>query len=389
MPAPVAPAPVSKHSSAPAEFAHDPHDTAHKIAVLSVVLTPFLGLIAAVFLAWGKGVDPLSLWLFGIFSAATILGVTIGFHRLFTHKSFKTHDSIKLLFGIAGSASWEGSALEWVTEHRHHHKHSDSEQDNHSPKFGVLRSHVGWLFRKTAEEQYTKYGKDLTDDRLFMFISRTFLLWAFLGLLAPAAIGLLATGTWKGALLGFLWGGLVRVFFVHHVTWSVNSICHMFGSRAFKSDDDSRNNVLVGLLAFGEGWHNNHHAFQTSARHGLFWWQLDVSYLLIKTMEVSGLVWDVKVPKAPDIQARLLQPAQFPELQVAAKTVAEEAAYAAHVANNAAHPHDFSALKRVVPAAAAIAVATATASQAVLPRRAEGAAIHRDLSGLTHDSAKK
>lgn len=392
MSAPVSPvASASKApSSAKAELAHahDSTDTAHKLGVLAVVVTPFVGLIVAIYLAWGRGIDPLSLSLFAAFSVITILGVTVGFHRLFTHKSFKTHDSIKLLLGIAGSASWEGDALEWVTEHRHHHKHSDTEHDNHSPKFGFLRSHIGWLFRKSDRSQLTRYGKDLLDDRLFMFISRTFLLWAMLGLIAPGVIGWLATGTMYGAFLGFLWGGLVRVLFVHHVTWSVNSICHTFGSRHFRSDDDSRNNVLVGILALGEGWHNNHHAFQTSARHGLFWWQIDVSYILIKSLSVLGLTWDIKVPKVEDMKARMIDTSRNLTFQVVPKSVAEEAAYAAHVASTA-HAHDFSSLKKVVPAAAAIAVATATAAQATLPKKADAPAIQRDLTELAHNLTGK
>ena len=358
-------------------------DTKHKIAVLAVVVLPFIGLIVAIILAWGSGVDALSLGLFAAFSIATILGVTVGYHRYFTHKSFKTRDWIKFLLGVAGSASWEGDALEWVAEHRHHHKYSDTEDDHHSPHYGFFKSHVGWLFTKTDPKQYARYAPELMDDPLFMFITRNFLLWATLGLLLPAAIGWAATGTVKGAFLGFLWGGLVRVLFVHHVTWSVNSICHTFGSKNFRSDDDSRNNVVVGILALGEGWHNNHHAFQTSARHGLFWWQIDFSYILIKSLEFCGLVWDVKVPKQEDVAAKRLSSASTGKVAVAPKSMAEEAAYAAQSAGGTPDgrgDYSYGTLKRVVPTAAAFAVATTAASQASVPKKAEDPATHRNVT---------
>ena len=202
----------------------------------------------------------------------------------------------------------------WVAWHRRHHQHSDDEGDPHSPHthghdglkgtlVGLFHSHVGWMLYPT-NWNYARYVGDLRKDKLLRRINDSFFLWVGLGLLAPAVLGGLITMTWTGALLGFLWGGLVRLLLVHHVTWSVNSICHLWGAREFKSQDESRNNVIVGVLGMGEGWHNTHHAFPTSARHGLSWWQVDVSYLVIKFLSLIGLAWNVKVPTAQAIAAK-------------------------------------------------------------------------------------
>ena len=242
------------------------------------------------------------------------LGVTVGFHRLFTHKSFETIRPLKVLFAIMGSMSLQGSLLKWVAVHRRHHQHSDKPDDPHSPHgsgdgvWGVLtgfwQAHVGWLFLAHPPE-LDRYVRDISADRSLRVVSNLFGVWVLLGLLIPTVLGGLLTRYVDGALLGFIWGGLVRMFLVHHVTWSINSVCHLWGTRPYPARDQSRNNFIFGVLALGEGWHNNHHAFPTSARHGLRWWQIDLSYMVIRTLSILGLAWRVRVPSAETvIQAR-------------------------------------------------------------------------------------
>jgi len=281
------------------------------------IIVPFLGLLAAVLLIWDTPFSWLNLSLFlgGYF--LTALGITIGYHRLFTHKSFKTNAVMKAIMGVLGSMTVEGPILEWVSTHRRHHQHTDRPDDPHSPHMhgstfvdlmkGLLHAHFGWFFSKApTRDVMDRYVPDLLADRVTSFISRSFGLWAVLGLVIPAAIGLAVTHTWWGAFMALLWGGLMRVFFVHHVTWSVNSVCHLWGRQSFNTHDESRNNAIFGVLAMGEGWHNNHHAFPTSARHGLDWWQLDVSYLIIRLMSLLGLAKDVKVPLPERVEAKRL-----------------------------------------------------------------------------------
>jgi stearoyl-CoA desaturase (delta-9 desaturase) len=162
---------------------------------------------------------------------------------------------------------------------------------------------MGWLLQPDSPNLH-RYVGDLLRDRVLRVISATFPLWVVLGLIIPTALGGLISGTWKGAFLGFLWGGMARVFFVHHLTWSINSACHIWGRRPFRSKDESRNNVVFGVLAFGEGWHNNHHAFPTSARHGLSWWQIDLTWYVIRLMEIMGMAWKVRLPAPEMVAAR-------------------------------------------------------------------------------------
>ena len=282
---------------------------------LAVVILPFLGLVTAIVLAWGPGwFDWLHLGLLLGMYLLSAVGVTVGYHRLFTHRSFETFRPIKFILALLGGMAVEGPLLKWVAQHRRHHQHSDAEDDPHSPHmhggglFGTLagfwHAHVGWLF-KPDTPNLSRYVGDLAPDGLLRRMSELFPLWAALGFLIPAAIAGIVTRSWTGALLGFLWGGLVRVFFVHHITWSINSVCHLWGYRSFRSHDESRNNVVFGVIGMGEGWHNNHHAFPTSARHGLRWWEFDASYLIIRGMELVGLAWKVKVPSAEAINAKL------------------------------------------------------------------------------------
>lgn len=287
---------------------------AERIATAIAVFLPFVGIIVAIWGFWGWGFTWVELVLMAAMYLATGFGITIGYHRLFTHRSFETFRIVQFVFAVLGSMSVQGPVLRWVANHRCHHQYSDQQKDPHSPHrygggfLGVLagwwHSHIGWMFAPGPVDLH-RYVGDFSEDRMVRGVDRFFGLWVLLGLLIPAAAGGLITGTWFGAFLGFLWGGLVRVFLVHHVTWSINSICHLWGRRPFNCNDESRNNGLCGLLALGEGWHNNHHAFPLSARHGLRWWQFDASYLVIRTMKRLGLAWRVQLPSADAIAHRL------------------------------------------------------------------------------------
>ncbi|SRR5579883_1507088 len=263
--------------------------TANRYVVLVFVVVPFLATLFAIWLLWQRAVHWSDLILLVGGYTLVILGVGMGFHRMLTHRSFRPHPVVKVLLLLLGSMALEGPALEWAATHLKHHAHADQEGDPHSPAEGLFHAHIGWVLRKFSNDPNI-YCRSLTTDPIVRFMSRTFALWVVLSLVIPFAIG-----GWSG----LLWGGLVRIFLVHHVTWSVNSICHTFGRRAFETRDRSRNEWIIGLLAFGEGWHNNHHAFPRSAFHGLHWWQLDLSGSLIWLLERLGLVQEVyRVPLA-------------------------------------------------------------------------------------------
>lgn len=285
-----------------------------RVVTLLAVCIPFLGLAAAIVLLWGWGFSWVHLGILLGMYLLTGLGITVGYHRLFTHRSFETTLPLKFTFAVLGSMALEGPLLKWVAMHRRHHQHSDKVDDPHSPHHhgeglwglvaGAWHAHLGWMFDRDPEN-LLRYAGDLARDRIVRFVSNTWVLWSAVGLIIPTLLGGLITMSWAGALLGFLWGGLARIFLVHHVTWSINSVCHIWGSRPFKSHDHSRNNLIFGVLGMGEGWHNNHHAFPTSARHGLRWWELDLSYWIIRGLESVGWAWKVKVPAAQAIAGRL------------------------------------------------------------------------------------
>jgi stearoyl-CoA desaturase (delta-9 desaturase) len=280
---------------------------------IAAVTIPFAGLIVAIVMLWGVAFDWLYLALFGGMYLLTALGITVGYHRYFTHRSFKAPRPVAAGLAILGSMAVEGPVLQWVATHRRHHQHSDDHDDPHSPHthgsglrgtlLGMWHAHVGWLFR-SHPRGLARYVRDLRQDPLARRMSQLFPLWVVIGLVVPGALGGLLTLSWTGVFLGFIWGGLVRIFFVHHVTWSINSVCHIWGTRPFRCRDESRNNAIFGVLALGEGWHNNHHAFPTSARHGLGWWQIDISYLVIRTMGLVGLASDIRIPSRARIAAR-------------------------------------------------------------------------------------
>ncbi len=280
---------------------------------LALVVIPFAGVVVAIVLLWGIAFNWVHLAILVGMYVATVLGITIGYHRLFSHRSFKTSSPVTVLLAALGSMAVQGPVLNWVADHRKHHQHSDQEHDPHSPHLhgsgfwsaikGMVHSHCGWLFQPVPKDR-NRYIVDFKNDRVARAMNRLFPLWVIIGLLFPALLGGLITMSWTGALLGFLWGGLVRIFLVHHVTWSVNSVCHLWGQKPYNAHDESRNNVIFGVLAMGEGWHNNHHAFPTSARHGLRWWQLDVSYIIIWCMSKVGLAHDLRIPSKERMLAK-------------------------------------------------------------------------------------
>ena len=281
------------------------------------VALPFLGLPLAIWLLWGRGVSLLDLVLLVSLYTLTGLGIGVGYHRLLTHRAFETYRGLRYVWAILGSLALEGSVLPWVAHHRKHHAYSDGSGDPHSPHGhgdglrGTLRglghAHLGWVLFGARQHDRERYLGDLKNDRGMNLISDLFPLFAVLTFVLPGAIGLAVTGSWWGALSGFVWGGLVRVFFLHHVTFSINSICHFMGRRRFATGDESRNVFWLALPSLGEAWHNNHHAFPTSARHGLRAREVDIAGLVIAGMSRLGLAWKV-VAVSPERQVEKVLP---------------------------------------------------------------------------------
>jgi stearoyl-CoA desaturase (delta-9 desaturase) len=280
------------------------HETRDRIITGTVTVIPFLGLGAVAWQAWASVLRFSDLVVFAILYAATGLGVTVGFHRYLTHRSFATSRPVRAVLAVLGSAAIEGPVISWVADHRKHHAFSDRPGDPHSPHVGhgdglrgalrgLAHAHVGWLFLHTQRGAKQRYARDLLDDPVVRFVHRTFVVWVVSGLGAAFALGVAIGGSITTGLTGLLWGGAVRMLVLHHVTYSINSLCHFFGRRRFPTDDESRNLTWLALLSFGESWHNNHHAFPTSASHGLRRWELDISSLVIRGLEAVGLVWDV------------------------------------------------------------------------------------------------
>ncbi|HEV2775253.1 MAG TPA: fatty acid desaturase [Solirubrobacteraceae bacterium] len=277
-----------------------------RIVTGTVTVVPFLLLGVAVWQAWQSLLGWHDVVVFGVMYVLTGLGITVGFHRHFTHRAFATSKPVRATLAILGTAAIEGPITAWVADHRKHHAFSDQFGDPHSPHVdhghglrgalrGLAHAHVGWLFLHTQRGSKQRYAPDLVKDPLIRFIDRTTLWWIALGLAVPFGLGYTLGGTLTAALTGLLWGGAVRVLLLHHVTYSINSLCHFFGRKRFESDDESRNLAWLAPLSFGEAWHNNHHAFPTSAAHGLRWYErmLDPSAIVIGTMERMGLVWNV------------------------------------------------------------------------------------------------
>ena len=279
-------------------------ETLDRVANVAAMTIP-LGLLGfAAWRAWGGALRWSDLVVLAICYSLTGIGITVGFHRLFTHRSFKTGPAVRLILGGLGSAAIEGPLIEWVSNHRMHHRFSDRSGDPHSPHVdhgsgwvgafrGLAHAHLGWLLRATNTACPERYTPDLLADPMLRWIDRTFPLWVLAGLAVPFGLGVALTGTIVGGLTGLLWGGAVRILLLHHATFSVNSLCHFFGRSPFATGDHSRNLAWLALPTLGEAWHNNHHAFPTSARHGLTRWQLDPSAWLISGLERTGLAWDV------------------------------------------------------------------------------------------------
>ena len=281
-----------------------PGERLDRFANAAATVLPFVGLAGVGWQLWGDALHWQDLVVFAVTITIFGLGITVGFHRLFTHRSFQTTRPVRILLAILGSAAVEGPVIEWVAYHRRHHTFSDHEGDPHSPHVGhghgvrgalrgLFYAHVGWVVFSDEQAQEDRYAPDLLGDRAIRLIDRTFVLWVVAGLGVAFGLGIALTGTVAGGLTGLLWGGAIRILVLHHVTFSINSLCHFFGRREYETDDESRNLSWLAPLSFGEAWHNNHHAFPTSAAHGLGRWQFDLSKLVIYGLEKAGLAWDV------------------------------------------------------------------------------------------------
>ena len=279
--------------------------TARTANLLTVVIPPLV-ILACIVVFWNDVVGVHDLVLLAVMYAITGFGVTVGFHRMLTHRSFKTSKPMEYLFAAMGSMAVQGPVINWVADHRKHHAHTDEEGDPHSPHVGqgkgfkgavrgLLHAHVGWLLSEQGRADYKRYARDLIEDRGMRKLNKRFPWLVLAGLLLPAAAGWIITGRFTGALTGLLWGGLVRIFLLHHITWSINSVCHFFGRRRFDVEDHSTNVFWLALPSLGEAWHHNHHAFPRSARHGLGRLErfMDPSAWVIAAMEKLGLVWGV------------------------------------------------------------------------------------------------
>ncbi len=281
---------------------------------------PVISLAFVVWQLWDSFLGWNDIFVFLVMYALTGIGVTVGFHRLFTHRAFRTTPAVRGLLAILGSAAIEGPVISWVADHRKHHAFSDQEGDPHSPHVGhgsgwagavrgLLHAHMGWLFIHTHRGRRTRYTPDLLKDPVVSWVDRTFLLWAIGGLAMAFGLGVLFGGRLRDGLTGLLWGGAVRMLILHHVTYSINSLCHFFGRRRFATSDESRNLAWLAPLSLGEAWHNNHHAFPTAAGHGMERWQIDPSALVIRGLERLGLAWDVVWTSPEQRTSKLASPA--------------------------------------------------------------------------------
>jgi stearoyl-CoA desaturase (delta-9 desaturase) len=291
-------------SPSPADIEPCANERLDRAITGTITAVPVLLLAVAVWQAWNSQLHWNDLVVFAITYIPIGLGVTVGFHRLLTHRSFQTSPFLRGVLAALGTAAIEGPVIAWVANHRKHHAFSDREGDPHSPHVGhgggwkgairgLLHAHVGWLFIHTERAAKQRYARDLMNDPVVRFIDRTTVLWSLLGLAVPFGLGVAIGHSVSAGLTGMLWGGAVRIFVLHHVTYSINSLCHFFGRQRFVTEDESRNLLWLSALSLGEAWHNNHHAFPTSAFHGMRRWELDVSGLTISALERFGLAWDV------------------------------------------------------------------------------------------------
>jgi stearoyl-CoA desaturase (delta-9 desaturase) len=276
---------------------------AQKIGNMIGVALPVVAFVVSIVLLWHEAVGWLDLGVMAALYVLTGLGITVGYHRLLTHRAFQTSKPVQYAFAILGSMAVQGPVLHWVADHRKHHAHTDEEGDPHSPHLagrgliaaikGLWHAHVGWLFSLKDRAEPERYARDWLEDSRMRAIDRLFFFWLGLGIAIPFAIGFAVRGDVIGGLQCALWAGLVRIFVLHHVTFSINSVCHYFGRRAFATEDESRNVFWLAPLSFGESWHNNHHAFPRSAFHGMRWTQVDPGGMVIRLLERLGLAWNV------------------------------------------------------------------------------------------------
>jgi stearoyl-CoA desaturase (Delta-9 desaturase) len=278
---------------------------ADKIASAVVTAVPPIMVLIGMYFGWmGNLLSWQDILILVVCYVGIGAGVTVGFHRLLTHRSFKTHGLVRAAFAALGSAAAEGPVIDWVATHRKHHQFSDVDGDPHSPHVGhgsgwsgafrgLVHAHIGWVFSDMEVADERRYAKDLLADPLIRFVDRTFIVWVIAGLAVAFGLGVALTGSVLGGLTALLWGGAARIFFLHHATFSINSVCHFFGRRDYDTPDESRNVAWLAIPTWGEAWHNNHHAFPTSYRHGLRRWQIDPSAAMIRVMEMTGLAWDV------------------------------------------------------------------------------------------------
>jgi stearoyl-CoA desaturase (delta-9 desaturase) len=310
--------PADPDAGLPANALGKEKGVVEQFALYAFVVIPFLALVAVVPVVWGWGLTWLDVGLFVAFYVPTILGVTVGYHRHFTHGSFKANRPLRIALAVVGCMAIQGPVVQWVADHRRHHAFSDRAGDPHSPwrygtdtralVKGMFHAHLGWLFDR-RQTNPARYAPDLLKDRALCITSRLFVVWAFLSLALPAVIGGLVTGSWFGAWTAFFWAGLVRTALSHHVTWSINSLCHTIGTRPFTSRDRSTNLWPLAILSMGESWHNLHHADPTCARHGVLRGQVDISARVIWAFEKLGWARDVKWPDPVRLAAKRRQPA--------------------------------------------------------------------------------
>ncbi len=275
-----------------------------KAIILAMVFLPLGAIAYAIVRLWGHGVDGTDLGLMLGLWAFTGLGISVGFHRMLTHRAFHAKPVTRFMLLLAGTFALEGPPAGWAATHLRHHAKADREGDPHSPLDGFWHAHLGWMLRDRMVHEGLAMDK-LMRDPVVAFVSRTWIFWNVVSLALPAAIGLAVHHTWMGALDAFVWGGLIRVFLLHHTTWAVNSIGHMFGTRPFKTNDRGANNAVVAVLGWGEGWHNNHHAFPNAAYIGMRWWQLDIGGWLVRLLKVLHLIDHVHQPTRSEKRARM------------------------------------------------------------------------------------
>jgi stearoyl-CoA desaturase (delta-9 desaturase) len=291
-----------------------PHLFQQTLNAIVVALPPVAFVAAVLAIVFGQyGVQPLDLGLLVGMYTLTFFGITVGYHRYFTHRAFQTGQFVRAFLAIAGCMASQGPVTSWVSHHRAHHLYSDTPEDLHSPNThgtgfrgiaeGFWHAHTGWLINVDWTPPYP-HVPDLARDKVIQKIDQLYIVWVLLSLLIPTVLGGVLTQSWSGALRGLLWGGAIRIFLMHQFVFCVNSVCHLWGKSPFSTTDQSKNNWFVAFMSLGEGWHNNHHAFPCSPKFGLTWWEFDLGWLGILVLNRLGLVWNLKVPTSSEIELK-------------------------------------------------------------------------------------